>query len=120
MAPEEYTNVMTSSRLERVRGKKAGKQGVLYLVIAVLLIVGMIGWGLPLAARLAGGLIESDNDPRLAEELRPTPPIFSDVPEATFSASVQVAGFAQPGLDVILFLNGAELERKLTSESGTF
>lgn len=111
---------MTLSRLERVRNKKAGKQGALYLAIAVLLIVGMIGWGLPLAARLAGGLIKTDSNASIDAELRPTPPIFSDVPEATFSATVRVAGFAQPGLDVVLFVNGAELERKLTSESGTF
>ena len=111
---------MTASRLERVRSKRAGKQGIIYLLLAVGLIVGMIIWGLPLAARLAGGLIKPEDDPGLVEELRPTPPIFSDVPESTFSAQVRVAGFSQPGLDVVLFLNGAEFGRKLVSESGTF
>ena len=111
---------MTASRLERVRSKKAGKQGVVYLIVAIGLMVGMIGWGLPMAARLAG-LLNPGSDEIVGEaELRPTPPIFSDVPEATFSAQVKVAGYAQPGLDVILFLNGAEYGRKLTSESGTF
>ncbi len=111
---------MVKSRLERVRSKKAGKQGIIYLFIAVLLIVGMIGWGLPMAARIAGLMVKSGNDPRDVEELRPTAPIFSDIPEATYSGQVRISGFAQPGLDVILYLNGAEFERKLTSESGTF
>ncbi|MFH1244196.1 MAG: hypothetical protein V1487_01280 [bacterium] len=111
---------MAGSRLNKVRSRRAGKQGVAYLVIAILLIVGMIGWGLPMAARLAGLLVKSGNDPRDVEELRPTAPIFSDVPEATYSAQVQISGFAQPGLEVILYLNSAEYERKLTSESGTF
>ena len=111
---------MARSRLERVRSKKAGKQGVVYLVIAVLLIVGMIGWGLPIAARLAGLLVKSGDDQNITEELRPTAPIFSDIPEATYSAQVRISGFSQPGLEVILYLNGAEYGRKLTSESGTF
>lgn len=111
---------MVTSRLQRVRSKKAGKQGLLYLVIALLLIVGMAGWGLPMAARLAGLMIKPGDDPRMVEELRPTPPIFSDIPESTYSAKVRISGYAQPGLDVVLFLNGAEYDRKLTSESGTF
>jgi bacillopeptidase F len=111
---------MSQSRLERVRSRKAGKQGVIYLLIALGLIVVTVVWGLPLVARLSGYLIKTDGDPFVAEELRPTPPIFSDIPEATYSAQVKIAGFAQPGLEVILYLNGAEYERKLVSESGTF
>ncbi|MFZ2199313.1 MAG: hypothetical protein WAV40_00820 [Microgenomates group bacterium] len=111
---------MTRSRLERVRSKKAGKQGVLYLLMAGALIVITLLWGLPAIAKLTGLLIKTDGTPIESDELRPTPPIFSDIPEATYSAQVKIAGFAQPGLDVILFINGAELDRKLVSESGTF
>ena len=111
---------MTRSRLERVRSKNAGKQGMLYLVLAVLLIIATIIWGLPAIAKITGLLIKSDTLPTLIDEERPTPPIFSDIPEATYSARTRIAGFAQPGLDVILFLNGAEVDSKLVSESGTF
>lgn len=111
---------MPQSRLERVRSKRAGKQGIVYLVLAAILIVGTISWGLPTVARLTGYLIRPDNTPVQLDELRPTPPIFSDIPEATYSAKVKIAGFAQPGLDVVLFVNGAETDRKLVSESGVF
>jgi len=111
---------MQNSRLERVRSRKAGKQGVIYLVLAVLLIVATIAWGLPAMAKLTGMIIKTDNNPIVIDEQRPTPPIFSDIPEATYSAQVKIAGFAQPGLDVILFINGAEYDSKLVSESGTF
>lgn len=111
---------MTNSRLERLRSRRAGKQGVLYLVIALLLIVITLIWGLPAVARLTELFIKTDTSPVVFDEERPTPPIFSDVPEATFSAQVKIAGYAQPGLDVILYLNGAEYGRKLVSESGTF
>lgn len=111
---------MNNSRLERVRNRKAGKQGLIYLVIAVLLIIATIAWGLPLIARITELLVKNDNVPLIVAEQRPTPPIFSDIPEATFSAQVKIAGFAQPGLDVILYINGAEFDHKLVAESGTF
>lgn len=111
---------MTNSRLERVRSRKAGKQGVIYLILAALLIISTIIWGLPAIAKITGILIKTDSNPVISDEQRPTPPIFSDIPEATYSAKVKIAGFAQPGLDVILYMNGAEYERKLVSESGTF
>ncbi len=115
-----YFLYMARSRLERVRNKKAGKQGLIYLVVAVALVIGTLGWGLPAIARLTGLMIKSDGLIPQNDELRPTPPIFSDIPEATHSGVVKIAGFAQPGLDVILFVNGAERERKLVSESGTY
>lgn len=95
-------------------------QGVVYLVLAFLLIVATLIWGLPMIAKLTGYLMRSDKSQITVAEQRPTPPIFSDIPEATYSAQVKIAGFAQPGLDVILFINGAEYDRKLVAESGTF
>ncbi len=109
-----------SSRLERIRSRRAGKQGVWYLIIALILVVVTIFWGLPALARLAGNLITTDNNPTQKYELKPTPPIISDIPEATNSGTVSINGYAQPGIDVALYLNGAEIGRKLTSESGTF
>jgi hypothetical protein len=111
---------MINSRLERVRSRKAGKQGATYLIIAIILVIGTLIWGLPAVARLAGYMVESDDKPIEFNEQRPTPPIFSDIPEATYSAKVGIAGYAQPGLDVVLYINGAEYEKKLVSESGTF
>lgn len=109
-----------SSRLERIRSKRAGKQGVRFLVLAIILVVITIFWGLPALARLAGNLISTDSTQVTKYELKPTPPIISDIPEATHSATVAINGYAQPGIDVVMYLNGAEIGRKLTSESGTF
>lgn len=114
-----YTVAM-SSRLERIRNKRAGKQGAIYLIVAALIVVVMIFWGVPAIARMAGLLVSTDNTETVEYELKPTPPIISDIPEATFSGEVNITGFSQPGIDVVLYLNGAELARKLTSESGTF
>ncbi len=109
-----------SSRLERIKTRRAGKQGAIYLVIAAILVVVMIFWGVPAIARMAGLLVSTENTETVEYELKPTPPIISDIPEATYSGEVNITGFSQPGIDVVLYLNGAELARKLTSESGTF
>ena len=111
---------MNNSRLDRVRSRKAGKQGVVYLALAGVLVLVTLIWGLPAVARLTGYLISSDDTDITIAEQRPTPPIFSDIPEATYSAQVRIGGYAQPGLDVVLYINGAERESKLVSESGTF
>lgn len=111
---------MQRSRLDRVRSKRAGKEGIVYLVVAALLVVAMLVWGLPNLARLVGYFSKPSSAPPASSELQPAPPIFSDIPEATYSAKVKIAGFAQPGLDVVLFVNGAELDSKLIAESGTF
>lgn len=90
------------------------------LVVAAVIGVVMLFWGLPTLAKLAGGLITTDKTDSTSYELKPTPPIISDIPEATHSATVAINGFAQPGIEVVLYLNGAEVGQKLTSESGTF
>jgi len=111
---------MNNSRLERVRSKRASKQGATYLILAVGLILVTLIWGLPAIARITQYFTQDDTSPTLGNEQRPTPPIFSDVPESTYSAQVRIAGFAQPGLEVVLYLNGAEFARKFVAESGTF
>lgn len=115
-----YTRNNMSSRLERIRSRRAGKQGVWFLITAIILVLVTIFWGLPALARLAGNLISTDSTQPTKYELKPTPPIISDIPEATHSATVAINGYAQPGIDVVMYLNGAEIGRKLTSESGTF
>lgn len=109
-----------SSRLERIQNKKAGKQGLLYLLLAIIIGVVTVGWGLKAVAGLAGLLINNDPGEQIDHSLKPTPPIISDIPEATYSAQINVTGFAQPGIDVKLFMNGAEMGQKLTTDSGTF
>ncbi len=111
---------MSRSRLDRVRSKRAGKEGIFYLILAALLVVGMLIWGLPAVARLVGYFTKTSSTTTSTVELQPAPPIFSDIPEATYSAKVKISGFAQPGLDVHLFVDGSELDTKLVAESGTF
>lgn len=108
------------SRLTRVKQKRESRRAVVYIILAIIIILAMITWGVPLMARMAGMLITEDTGVGGVSELRPTPPIFSDIPEATTEEVVTVGGFAQPGVEVALYLDGVELERKLTDDAGVF
>lgn len=112
--------MVTRSRLTRVKNKRATRQAFLYLFLSVAIIFAMIAWGVPAAARLAGMMITKDTGIGGVTELSPTPPIFSDIPEATNSAMVTVSGFAQPGVEVELYLNGAEYKKILSDDAGVF
>ncbi|KKU89012.1 MAG: hypothetical protein UY18_C0005G0007 [Microgenomates group bacterium GW2011_GWF2_47_9] len=111
---------MARSRLKRIKSKRAGTQAIVYIVLSGLILVAMVTWGIPAAARLAGLMITSDNGVGGVAELSPTPPILSDVPEATNSAHVDVSGFAQPGVEVALVVNGSEHKKILTDDAGVF
>jgi len=115
-----YTCAMARSRLNRVRRKRETRRAVVYIVLAILIILAMITWGVPTMARLAGLLITQDTGITGIEELSPTPPVLSDVPEATSSARVTVGGFAQPGVEVVLVMDGSEYDRVLTDDAGVF
>jgi hypothetical protein len=108
------------SRLSRVKKKRESRRAVVYIVIAIAIILAMITWGVPLMARLAGLLITEDTGVGGVTELRPTPPVFSDIPESTSEDVVTVGGFAQPGVEVALYLDGIEYEKKLTDDAGVF
>lgn len=111
---------MSASRLTRVKNKRATKQATLYIVLAVIIGFVMIAWGIPEIARLSGLLIQTDNGDQSLDELRPTPPIFSDIPESANQDKVDIAGFAQPGVEVLLYVNGTLHKKILTDEAGIF
>ena len=110
----------TGTRLSRVRSRRDTQQAVVLLLLTIAIILAMITWGVPWMAKTAGMLITEDTGVGGTSELRPTPPIFSDVPEATSSSTVSVAGFAQPGVEVVMYLNGEEQKKVLTDDAGVF
>lgn len=111
---------MESSRLRRVQTKNATKQATVYVVLSVVILIAMIIWGIPAAAKFSGMFFTADNGNTVIQELRPTPPVFSDIPEATFSSRVALSGFAQPGVEVSLIVNGQEYNKILSDDAGIF
>ena len=111
---------MVRSRLTRVRSKRETRQGIFYLVLAIFAAVAMLVWGLPAMSQLAGVFMNPNTPTSQSYTIKPTPPIFTDVPTATNSAAVSLSGYSQAGVTVNLYLNGAQVDQVLTSDSSTF
>lgn len=110
------------SRLQKVRKKKEARQATFYFILAGIVILVLITWGIPAFAKFAGLFVDSDDSFLNIEDsgFRPTPPILSNLPEATPSASIKVEGFAGAGLDVVLFLDNAEEDTVVADDGGNF
>jgi len=109
------------SRLQRVKRKREARQGYLYIFVAIIAVIALIFWGVPALANWASLFFEND-DPGIVDEfeLAPTPPVIFDIPESTPSARIDVEGIAQPGVEVALYLNNVEYEKKVTDDTGSF
>lgn len=110
------------SRLQRVRRKKETKQAYLYFAIAAGLILILITWGIPAIAKMAGLFVDTEDLPFIEgeNELRPARPILLGVPDATPSGSINVEGYADEGVEVLLYLNNSVSEKTIVDDSGTF
>ena len=111
---------MASTRLSRVRSKRETRQGIFYLILAIAAGLAMIVWGLPALSQLSGMFMNPNTPTAQNYTIKPTPPIFTDVPTATNSATVSLSGFSQPGVTIELYVNGAKVNQVLTSDSSTF
>ncbi len=112
----------SGSRLARVRERKERRQAFWYLILAAGVIFALVSWGIPAFAKFAGlfvpkdeaGIVDNDNT------LKPAPPIISFLPEATPSAKINVEGFADPGVELALYLNNSAYESMVVDNSGSF
>lgn len=89
-------------------------------IILVIAIIGVLAAtyfvGLALLSRL--GTREETFTQR--DRLAPPPPTLTGIPQATFSAQLNIKGFAEPGSTITLFLNNSEDGSQLISSEGQF
>ncbi|MGB9911132.1 MAG: hypothetical protein ACPLKP_00855 [Microgenomates group bacterium] len=112
----------SSSRLERIREKKEIRRAVLFLILSFFLLFLFINWGFPGLIKLAVylGNLKSNSGNQKDDIIPPPPPTFSFIPEATSSATINLAGFAEPGVKVEIFLNGEKEKEVISLQDGTF
>jgi uncharacterized protein YfaP (DUF2135 family) len=108
-----------SSRLAKREQKKAVRQTVMYLITAVFLIVAFVFIVVPgflrFVASLSGSTITDSGD-----TFPPQVPVIAAPFEATSSASIDINGYGEADSQVVLVLNGNELEKKTIGSDGTF
>ncbi|MEA3355367.1 MAG: hypothetical protein U9Q63_02710 [Patescibacteria group bacterium] len=113
----------SKTRLQRKREKESLRQAVKYLFLIFLSLFLLIKFGLPGLINMATfiGNIRSSNQPiEKQDELAPRPPRLNPLPEATFSAQINVAGFAENGTSVKLYVRGININEIVANNEGEF
>ncbi len=112
-----------SSRLVRKESQRMMRQGILFLVLTVGLVVVLVVWGVPAMVKLAGflGEIRSSSQPiDTGDKIAPFAPQLSIGYEATASARIDVSGFAEAEATVVLFNSGNKISEVIVDEDGSF
>jgi uncharacterized protein YfaP (DUF2135 family) len=114
------SNHTVSSRLAKSEQKRLAKQTAILIGIAFVVIIAFIFAVIPGLIRLTGNF--SDNGLAGVDEdtVPPRPPSISSPVTATHSAKIDVSGFSEADSEVVLLVNGQEIERTKADSSGTF
>lgn len=110
------------SRLARTERKRKACSAFLYFLFSVALLLAAIFLGIPFIIRFSSFISELRTPQELIEtkdNFAPQSPIFAVANMATFSAQIDIKGFAEPGATVILRVNGPSRETVADNE-GSF
>lgn len=115
-----YRSKRGNSRLLKKQEKEMRKQTVFFIFLAIALLLFFIFIIVPNIIKLFFNFFD-DEQISIENDLPPQAPIlFEAPPEATFSAQLQLEGYADPQSRVIFVLNGNQVEEALVNEEGQF
>lgn len=109
-----------SSRLAKREQKRLAKQTVVLIAIAFVVIIGFIFAVIPGLIRLTSMFVDSGLPGANQDTVPPRPPSISSPVSATYSATIAVDGFSEAESEVVLVVNGEELDRAMAAADGTF
>lgn len=110
-----------TSRLVKREKSKIQKQTFTYLLFGIVILLLFIFLIVPNLIRLFFAIIDKESPLEEKDIAPPQVPVLSSNPvEATFSASLNLAGFAEPKSKVIFLLNSAKSAEIIVSEEGKF
>ena len=110
-----------SSRLAKREKSKIQKQTFFYLFLGIVILLLFVFLLMPNLIRLFFNFIDKDTPIVDGDTVPPQVPVLSSNPvEATFSASLNLKGFAEPNSKVIFLLNSANSAEVDTTEDGQF
>ena len=113
----------SKTRLQRKREKESAKQAFKYLFLIFLVLFLMVRFGLPGLIRLAAFIsdIRSSGEPiEKQDQIAPRPPSLNQIPEATFSAEIDLSGFAESGTTTQLYVRGITVADSVANNEGEF
>lgn len=111
------------SRMQNIQEKKSKQQAFFFIFLTILLIFGVIFFGIPSLIKMAiflSNLRSSNQNIEAKDTVAPAPARFQPVVEATNSAILNLSGFAEAGATVKLYRNGQELKEIIVDQNGYF
>lgn len=112
------------SRHARVQDKKAARRGVLLLFLSLLLLGGLLFFGVPTLAKFAGFVVNLQGSGQSIEtddKSAPAPPIFyTTVPGSTKENRLKLNGTAEGGATLFIFQNDEKIKEFVVSETSNF
>ena len=114
-------NQRGSSRLLKKEERKMRKQTALYILLGLALLLLFIFILLPGIIRFFFAFFDKESPFEEVDDVPPQVPTLSSTPpEATFSAQLDLTGFAEADSTVVFVLNGQELNQTQADEEGQF
>jgi len=107
------------SRRLRVQEKKDKRSAFIYIVFSIASLIILFTVGIPYSARFIGFLSEfkgAASVPNPQDQTPPPPPTFLDLPKATNKSNLELEGSTEPGVTLIVTLNGTQNEALANSE----
>jgi hypothetical protein len=111
------------SRLQRKESTRRLRQAVFFTFLSLFLFVLLIFLGIPALTYLAvliGNFKNATTPVETGHLLPPPPPHLQPLPEATNSAQINLAGFAQPGNTIKFYLSGTLQNEVVAENDGSF
>lgn len=109
----------TSVSHEEILQKRLKKVLTLLVGIPIVLIL-LFTFFAPAIGTFFGLLSKNRNKDDNVAVIKPNPPVFASIPNATKEEKINVTGYAQPGMTVVLFVNGPEKGRTTVGSDGVF
>jgi ABC-type sugar transport system permease subunit len=110
-----------NSRLLKKQEKEMRRQTIFFIFLSLALLLFFIFIIVPNLIRLFFNFFGNEATEIIENDFPPQTPILSEVPpEATFSAQLELAGYADPLSRVIFVINGDQVNEKLVNEDGEF
>lgn len=110
------------SRLALKEEKRNVRQAVIYISLTLILILGLIFFGIPGLIKIAVLLdnLRTSSQPLESQDaVPPAPPIILTTYEATNSADLSLSGFAEAGSTVEIYLNNSLVKKLIVGNDGS-
>lgn len=116
--PQTTKFKLTRSEEKQLRAKL--KKTLLTLISLTVVLFLLVFFFAPKLGVFFGFFSKHRNDVESTTAIKPSAPIFSNIPAATKDDTLTVNGYAQPGLTVVLYVNGPETDKTTVGADGLF